>query len=320
MTDEPATDRIANQLAIPSETPLGEHWRTAQLLARSHYFHDTDPDKPLSAERAFTKILAGDELGFGPIASLRGIFIVKDQVTYSANIIAAAIQKSGRYRYRVQLLENDGCVLVFFERTDQSTWLKVGESTFDDADRKAAGLGGTGWQHYPRNMYFARALTNGARWYCPDIFSGAVYTPDEMGATIDDDGALVEVPSAPPPSRERTEQLAQRHREIFDADEERDAELENARKRNANLLQLAYDSGVIGLPKLTAKSNWTIQQIEEANTELGERIKSHNADLDQQAARASGQTAFRWCAYRYRHVVDDACRGHSKTRCVSCVA
>jgi hypothetical protein len=30
-------------------------------------------------------------------------------------------------------------------------------------------------------MLFARALTNGARFYCPDIFGGAVYTPEELG-------------------------------------------------------------------------------------------------------------------------------------------
>jgi len=30
-------------------------------------------------------------------------------------------------------------------------------------------------------MLFARAISNGVRWYCPDVFSGAaVYTPDEF--------------------------------------------------------------------------------------------------------------------------------------------
>jgi hypothetical protein len=272
-------DRVAMKLAEPTESALGEHWRAAQLLARSHYFHDTDPTKPLSPEKAFTKILAGAELGFGPIASLRGIFIVKDQVTYSANIIGAAIQKSGRYRYRVQRLESDGCTIVFFERADDN-WLKLGESRFAEEDRKKAGLNGVNWNNYPRNMYFARALTNGARWYCPDIFAGAVYTPDELGATVDDDGAVIEVPPAPQRDKAEQERLARRHAEIFDLDERKEAELEEARKRNANLLQVAYDLRVPGLPKLTAKSNWTQEQIEEANEELGERIKSHNADLD----------------------------------------
>jgi hypothetical protein len=35
-------------------------------------------------------------------------------------------------------------------------------------------------------MLFARAISNGAKFYCPDAFAGApVYTPDELGAEID---------------------------------------------------------------------------------------------------------------------------------------
>jgi hypothetical protein len=30
-------------------------------------------------------------------------------------------------------------------------------------------------------MLYARALSNGAKWYCPDVFGGPIYTPDELG-------------------------------------------------------------------------------------------------------------------------------------------
>ena len=48
-------------------------------------------------------------------------------------------------------------------------------------------------------MLFARALTNGARWHCPDVFGGAIYEPEELGAKVEytDNGesvASVEVP------------------------------------------------------------------------------------------------------------------------------
>jgi hypothetical protein len=60
-------------------------------------------------------------------------------------------------------------------------------------DAQAAGLTGKdNWRKFPRNMLFARALSNGVRWYAPDIFNGAtVYTPDELGAAEDDDGNVV---------------------------------------------------------------------------------------------------------------------------------
>jgi hypothetical protein len=57
----------------------------------------------------------------------------------------------------------------------------IGVSSFTMEDAKRAGLsGGDNWKKYPRNMLFARAMSNGAKWYCPDVFGGPVYTPDEL--------------------------------------------------------------------------------------------------------------------------------------------
>ena len=56
---------------------------------------------------------------------------------------------------------------------------------------------GSPWEKYPRNMVFARALTNGARWYCPDVFNGPIYTPDELGAGVAIDSQGDEVYEAP---------------------------------------------------------------------------------------------------------------------------
>jgi hypothetical protein len=52
-------------------------------------------------------------------------------------------------------------------------------------------------------MLFARAMSNGCRWFTPDIFLGAaVYTPEELGATVDEDGNVIEIsPSSPTPAQ-----------------------------------------------------------------------------------------------------------------------
>jgi len=42
-------------------------------------------------------------------------------------------------------------------------------------------------------MLFARAISNGAKWFCPDIFGGPVYTPDELGAEVDEEGDIIDV-------------------------------------------------------------------------------------------------------------------------------
>ena len=51
--------------------------------------------------------------------------------------------------------------------------------TMEDAKR-AGLLGKTSWQRYPEDMLFARALSRGARRFCPDALGGAIYTPEEL--------------------------------------------------------------------------------------------------------------------------------------------
>jgi len=90
---------------------------------------------------------------------------------------------------------------------------QIGVSVFTIEDAKTAGLyrQSSPWEKYPRNMVFARAITNGARWYCPDVFNGPIYTPDELGAevVIDSQGDEVyEAPYVEPPAAAVQELLA----------------------------------------------------------------------------------------------------------------
>lgn len=162
--------------------------RLGSLLAQSGYFTDSR-----EAAQAVTKMMAGAELGFGPIASMTGINIIKGKVTLSANLIAAAIKRSGRYNYRVRQMTDTVCEIAFYEGKDE-----IGVSRFSMDDAKAAGLNtGDNWRKFPRNMLFARAISNGAKWYCPDLSGGPLYTPDELGAQVD--GETGEVIDAPAP-------------------------------------------------------------------------------------------------------------------------
>ena len=77
-------------------------------------------------------------------------------------------------------LDDAGCEIAFYERAGGKA-TELGRSSFTADDAKAAQLGGENYKKFPRNMYFSRALTNGARWYTPEVFGGsAIYTPDEL--------------------------------------------------------------------------------------------------------------------------------------------
>jgi hypothetical protein len=59
-------------------------------------------------------------------------------------------------------------------------------------------LSGDNWKRYPRNMLFARCISNAARWFCPSVFGGPVYTPDELGAAVDpEEGNVIDVSPEP---------------------------------------------------------------------------------------------------------------------------
>jgi hypothetical protein len=164
-------------------------FQVGELLARSGYFLDAK-----DAAQAFVKVLAGRELGIGDIAAMTGIYIVKGKVSLSANLMAALVKRSGRYDYRVKRLDDKGCEIAFYDNGQP-----IGASTFTEEDARKAGLGGDNWKKFPRNMYFARAMSNGVKFYCPDVSTAPIYTPEELGVLVDgESGEVVETQAEAP--------------------------------------------------------------------------------------------------------------------------
>lgn len=179
---------MTDTTALAVQTPtLTETMQLGDLLAKSGFFADSR-----GAAQAVVKVLAGREIGFGPIASMTGIHVINGRVSISANLMAAAIKRSGRYDYRVTIMTPDRCAIEFRERSGDK-WEVIGVSEFTAADAKTAGT--KNMDKFARNMLFARAMSNGARWFTPDIFGGPVYTPDELGATVDGEtGEVIDAP------------------------------------------------------------------------------------------------------------------------------
>jgi hypothetical protein len=103
--------------------------------------------------------------------------------------MAAAVKRHPNYNYRV--LENTDvvCRIEFFEKWD-GKMQSSGVSEFTIENAKKAGT--QNLDKYARNMLFARAMSNGVKWFCPDVFDAPVYTPDELGATVDSEGNYIE--------------------------------------------------------------------------------------------------------------------------------
>lgn len=180
-----------------------------KLLASSGYFERAQDANQAIAQMC-TKILAGRELGFGPFAAVNGIYIVKGKPSIGANLMASAVKASGRYDYKVRKMDATICEIEFFE-VAVGKRESIGVSSFTIQEAKQAGT--QNLEKFPRNMLFARAMSNGVKWFCPDVFNGnAVYVPEEMGVEVDGDGDVVGnvstvtvvTPPAPEPVKPQT--------------------------------------------------------------------------------------------------------------------
>ena len=183
---ELATAGVTGGIAIRNIDDLA---RLSGMLASSGYFKDAR-----DAAQAGVKVLAGLEMGFGAFASMTGIHLIDGKPSVGANLLAQAVKRSGRYNYRVTKHTDQECVIAFFEHGEP-----IGESSFSMKDAQAAGVAGRGpWKAYPKAMLFARALSQGVRWHCPDVLGGTTaYVPEELGASVDGDGNVIDVESRP---------------------------------------------------------------------------------------------------------------------------
>ena len=141
---------------------------------------------------ALVKIVAGQERGIPPMQAMTGVHVIKGVPVLSAGLIGALVKRSGRYNYRLATSTADVCRIDWYEKGEH-----VGSSEFTLDQAKKAGLirQDSGWQSYPEDMLYARALTRGARRFCPDVFGGVVYAE---GEDIPDPSEPIQEPTTPP--------------------------------------------------------------------------------------------------------------------------
>ena len=141
-----------------------------------------------SAQQAVVKIMAGAEMGISPFAAMSGIHIIQGKPTIGAGLMAARVKGFGKYDYKVLEHTDKVCSIEFGEKTPGGI-KSLGVSTFTIDDAKKAGT--KNLERFPKNMLFARAMSNGVKWYTPDIYESPVYVPEEMEAVTEEATAEV---------------------------------------------------------------------------------------------------------------------------------
>ena len=131
-----------------------------------------------SEAAAATKVIIGRGLGLTDYDAMSGLHIIKGKAVLAANLMAAAIKRSGKYDYRVTEHTDAVCTIDFY-----GGGVKIGSTSFSIEDAKRAGLGGDNWRKYARAMLFARCISMGYRTHCPDALGAAPVYVEAHGET-----------------------------------------------------------------------------------------------------------------------------------------
>ena len=193
----------SQEVAIRPAKPLSarDPVQLAQHFAASGYFKDAT-----QMSQAVVKIVAGEELGLAPMASMQGIHIIEGKPSLSANTLATLVKRHEHYDYRPIQITDKGAEIEFLHDGEQ---IGVSVYTLEMAQRAGLVREKSGWVKFPEAMCFARAMSQGVRWYCPDVTAGTpAYVPEELGAEVDAAGQPVATASPAPEAQEQPDEPA----------------------------------------------------------------------------------------------------------------
>jgi len=168
-------------------------YRLAQGIARTDFVPKGLQGRP---DAIMAAVLAGRERGLGPMVSLAGISVINGRPTLSAELLAALVVRAG---HTITIVDaTDTACEVEITRGDNASTARV---RWTKSDAEQAGLWGKQgpWRQYPRQMLYARAVSECARRVCPDVAWG-----------LDTDSAVV-ADTAPTTRPATTVQLTQQN-------------------------------------------------------------------------------------------------------------
>ena len=129
-----------------------------------------------------------DALGIDRINAITSIHVISGKPSASAELIASLVRRAG---HKLRVTGDDTQAVAQIIRSDDPDF--TFEARWDEKKARAAGLWGKGnWAKYPAAMLRARAITEVARAGASDALFGVVYSPEELGAKVDEEGKPVD--------------------------------------------------------------------------------------------------------------------------------
>jgi hypothetical protein len=184
---------MANDIIPFAPKSLDEALTVSKQIATSALIPGDLRQKP---QDVLVTILAGQELGLGPMQSIRGLYVVNGKPVMSSDMMVALCLRSSACEY-FQLVESTPGRATYEAKRRGAP--KPVQMSFTIEQARAAGLTGKGtWKSYPDAMLRARAASSLARAVFPDLVAG-VYEPGEAEEFRRSDRArdVTPIPAAP---------------------------------------------------------------------------------------------------------------------------
>ena len=183
------------ELHSPGALSLPDKMRYASALAEASLLPRAYQKQPGNVLLAME---LGDALGIRPIQAINAVHVIEGKPSASADLIASLIRKAG---HKLRVRGNDQEATAEIIRADDPDYTFSVTWTLDRA--RVAGLLGKGvWKNYPAAMLKARAITEVAREGASDALYGVIYTPEELGANVGDDGEPIVTTPQPAPRQQ----------------------------------------------------------------------------------------------------------------------
>ena len=146
------------------------------------------------ADAVVAVMLAGYELGLGPMQSLQTIDLIQGRPALSPEGMRALVLSHG-HGQNVEAADHHSKVSCHRREWPPENDWRTFTFTIADAER-ADLLGKDNWKKYPRAMLMARATGEACRAVFADVIAGLGYTPDELDTLPD----VTPPPRQPAPS------------------------------------------------------------------------------------------------------------------------
>lgn len=188
MTGQEVATRPAAQVST-----LGERIQYARALSEAGLLPAHYRGRPANLLWA---IEYGASLGISTMAAITSVHVIDGKPSASVGLIGGLVRRAG---HTLRVTYDGTTAVATINRCDDPGF--TFKARWDLERARGAGLTGKdNWLKYPQAMLKARAITEVARDACPEALCGLLYTPEELGAVVDDDGTVIEASATPQPS------------------------------------------------------------------------------------------------------------------------